>query len=110
MAMTGTKTSIGAEEYEAIKKLVIDYRVTKVEEKYQPMYESKPLYQYSRRDPYYDYHTEHMVVKMYSIEIDERALAEIAVKIKVYEDLMQDPETRTLLHEAIFINKLKHGR
>ena len=109
MAM-GNSQSLTPQDFEAIKSLAQDYNISKIEQKYQQVYDHRPLYEYSRRaDSVYDYTTEHRVISMFSLEITDRALAEIATKIQAYEDLMEDPETRNMVREAMFIRRLKRG-
>lgn len=98
-------------EYESLKKFVYNNRIAKIEQKIQarhsmPAYSS---YSYWDRNEYIDYHLQHEHVKVFTLEIDERQLVNIAGKVNELDELMQDPETAKLLTEARFIYRLKHG-
>jgi hypothetical protein len=107
MAQGSSREPLTQEQFQSIKDLAQQFNITKIEQKTQQRHEYRPLWDISKSDRYYDNYATTQLITMFAMEIEDRALAEIATKVAVYEELMEHPETRHLIRETMFIRKLQ---
>lgn len=84
-------------------------RIQRVENKTE--YQSYPQYNdYWKNGPSYEAYINHHQVTYADIECDLELMAKELLEYYEIQDLLRDPETRQLINEARFINRLKGGR
>ncbi len=106
----GKMYSGSPKEYEQIKEFMYHYRIENIEQQVKvvrdiPRFSYSDVYKYG--DTSFNYNETHMTY--FKMEVPERELVNFVGKLNLFDNLMQEPETRQLVNEAIFIYRLKHG-
>lgn len=107
-AMSSCNTTL---EADATRKFAARYNIQKIETGPTQYYSTAPSYMYApgtAMASYYDYYTT-KTVEMITVEMMDISFADIVNKLNEYDELMANPETRSLIMEAKFLHRLRHG-
>lgn len=99
-------------DVEKAKMFVQRYRIAEIKETIKARHTGIDYFNsyYNYSDPWREVPmSTYTHVRVFSMEIEESMFSEIINKIAELDELMRDPETAKLLHEAKFIHRLKRG-
>lgn len=106
--MSSYKTTL---ETDATRKFAARYNIQKIEKGPTQYYSTVPAHMYApgtARASYHDYYTT-KTVDMITVEMMDVSFADIVNKLNEYDELMANPESRSLIMEAKFLHRLRHG-
>ncbi len=94
-----------------IKHLLERYEVRELNIEEEPYYDYRTYdrYSYPSSNIDYNYHIREMRRKSVKLKIPLEQLERLVGFAEEFDDLLQDRETRELINQARFINRLKHG-
>lgn len=94
-------------ELEQTKEFVRDYRISNIEFKNRQEYERADYYFDAR---YASDYTQSLTVGYVSLEIPEKKFLNVVKKVTEYDEFMRYPEVREVIHQIMFMNRLKGYR